>query len=111
MGWDAGLHRRLAVPFAIKDLGIENENSMRIRKLRDSESNDIDLLRQMADNRARLERLWKDVCESPEMEECEEIEAELDYINASIGLGLLEITGELEDVPSSEELLLEEASA
>lgn len=111
MGWDAGLHRRLAVPFAIKDLGIENENCMRIRKLRDSESNDIDLLRQIAENRARIEHLWKDVCENPEVEDDSKIEAELDYIHASIGLGLLEITGELEDVPCSEELLLEEATA
>jgi hypothetical protein len=111
MGWDAGLHRRLAVPFAIKDLGIENENCMRIRKLRDSECEDIDMLRQMADNRTRIERLWKDVCENPEVEGGAEIESELDYIHASIGLGLLEITGELEDVPCSEELLLEEATA
>ena len=105
------MHRRLAVPFAIKDLGIENEICMRIRKLRDSECNDVDMLRQMADNRARIERLWRDVCENPEVEGSSEIEAELDYIHASIGLGLLEITGELEDVPCSEDLLLEEATA
>lgn len=105
------MHRRLAVPFAIRKLGIENENCMRIRKLKGPESNDLDMLLQIAENRARIERLWKDVCESPDMEVGPEMDSDLDYISASVHLGLLEITGELEDVPCSEELLLEEAIA
>ena len=112
MGWDAGLNRKLAVPFAVKGLHRKDENrAVRIRILKDSEqdSDDLEFARKLAENRARIDSLLKDINKDPEVVDSQEIETELDYIQTSIQLGLLEITGELEEVPYSDELFEEAA--
>ena len=113
MGWDAGLNRKLAVPFAVKGLLRKDENRVvRIRILKDSEQDgdDLEIARKLAENRARIDGMLQDINEDPEVVDSPEIETELDYIQTSIQLGLLEITGELEEAPYSDELF-EEAVA
>jgi hypothetical protein len=113
MGWDAGLNRKLAVPFAVKGLlRMEENRVVRIRTLKDAEhdSDDLEVARKLAENRMRIEGLLEDIRKDPEVIDSPEIETELDYIQTSIQLGLLEITGELEEAPYSDELF-EEAVA
>ena len=102
------MNRRLAVPLAVKGLlGHEENRVVRIRALKNSEEQDpedIEIARKLAQNRERIEGIWKDLQRDPEFPDSPEIETELDYINATIQLGLLEITGELEEVPYSDEL-------
>jgi len=113
MGWDAGLNRKLAVPFAVKGLFRNEENRIvKIRILKDSEqdSDDFEVAMKLAENRMRIDGLLEDINKDPEVVDSPEIETELDYIQTSIQLGLLEITGELEEAPYSDELF-EEAAA
>ncbi len=113
MGWDAGLNRKLAVPLALGKLWENHGNRIeRARKLRDTEGDreDLRVWMTLADNRVRLERLSQDLEAFPEMADDDDLSDELDYINASIQLGLLEITGELEEIQSSDELF-EQATA
>ena len=112
MGWDAGLNRKLAVPLAVKGLFRKEENRVvRFRTLKDSEQDgdDLEFARKLAENRERIDGLLEDIDKDPEGVDSPEIETELDYIEASIQLGLLEITGELEEVPYSDELFEEAA--
>jgi hypothetical protein len=112
MGWDVELNRRLAVPLAVKGLLRKEENRVvRIRILKDSEqdSDDLEFARKLAENRVRIDGMLEDIDKDPEGIDSPEIETELDYIEASIQLGLLEITGELEEVPYSDELFEEAA--
>src|SRR5512137_3082365 len=107
MGWDAGLNRKLAVPLALGKLWENHENKVeRSRRLKemDGDPGDLRMLMKLADNRVRLESLISDLDNTSEMADDDELQDELDYINASIQLGLLEITGELEEIQSSEEL-------
>jgi hypothetical protein len=113
MGWDAGLNRKLAVPFAVKGLLRNEENrvvKVRILKDSDQDSDDLEVARKLVENRMRIEGLVEDINKDPEVVDSPEIETELDYIQTSIQLGLLEITGELEEAPYSDELF-EEAVA
>jgi len=113
MGWDAGLNRKLAVPFAVKGLLRYEENrvvKVRILKDSDQDSDDLEVARKLVENRMRIEGLVEDINKDPEVVDLPEIETELDYIQTSIQLGLLEITGELEEAPYSDELF-EEAVA
>jgi hypothetical protein len=112
MGWDAGLNRRLAVPLAVKGLCRKDENRVvRFRTLKDSEldGDDLEFARKLAENRARIDGLLEDIDKDPEVIDLPEIETELDYIQTSIQLGLIEIAGELEGVPYSDELFEEAA--
>ena len=71
---------------------------------------DIRLLMKLADNRIRLEKLSEDIEHDPDIADIDELQIDLDYINASIQLGLLEITGELEEIESADEIF-EQATA
>ena len=111
MGWDAAMDRKLAVPLALGRLWQHNENKMaRSRVLKDADGEDLRMLMTLADNRLRLEKLKDDLEGDFMLEDSEDMESELDYINASIKLGILEITGELEEIQSSDEVF-EEALA
>jgi hypothetical protein len=111
MGWDAGLDRKLAVPLALGRLWQHNENKMaRNRVLKDGNEEDLRMLMTLADNRERLQNLREDIENDPVFEDAEDMKNDLDYINAYIQLGILEITGELEEIQSSEEVF-EEALA
>jgi len=111
MGWDVGLNRKLAVPLALGRLWQHEEKKMaRSRILKDGDKEDLRMLMTLADNRVRLEKLRDDIERDPVFEDSEDMKNELDYINATIRLGILGITGELEEIQSSDEIF-EEALA
>ncbi len=97
------MNRKLAVPLAVSKV---QDRVIRTRILKDTEDvEDIKFLATLAENRFRLERLAKELESDREFYETEDITSELDYIEASVQLGLLEITGELEEIPASDEIL------
>jgi len=105
------LDRKLAVPLALGRLWQHEENKMaRSRILKDADEQDLRMLMTLADNRVRLEKLNEDIDRDPVFEDTEDMKNDLDYINASIQLGILEITGELEEIQNSDEVF-EEALA
>ena len=112
MGWDVALKRRLAVPLALmKHKSRKDVKNIKTRILKDEEDlGDLDILIKLAENRDRLDRLVSDIESDPEFVDTDEAKNELDYVNASIQLGLLEVTAELEEIPSSDDLF-EEAVA
>jgi hypothetical protein len=112
MGWDVGLNRRLAVPLALmKHKSQRDGKNIKTRILKDEEDlGDLDVLIKIAENRDRLDRLVSDIESDPEFVDTDEAKNELDYVNASIQLGLLEVTAELEEIPYSDDLF-EEAVA
>jgi hypothetical protein len=113
MGWDVGLHRRLAVPLALSDLEKCIENKLRKpRKLRksDDDPQDYKILQTLADNRVRIDSLLKDMEEDPIPFECSDVLSELDFIKANIQLGLLGVSSDLDETMSSDEIF-EEAIA
>ena len=103
------MNRRLAVPLAVRGLECAyNDRAIRVRTLRgDEDAEDIEILRKLAENKRRIDCLLKDLEDDPEVGETPETCSELDYIKASVQLGLLEITGELEETPYSDELFEE----
>ena len=112
MGWDVGLNRRLAVPLALmKHKSRRDAKNIKTRILKNEEDlGDLDILIKIAENRDRLDRLMSDIEGDPEFGDTDETKNELDYVNASIQLGLLEVTAELEEIPYSDDLF-EEAVA
>jgi len=107
------LNRKLAVPLAFeKGAYVIGNRTRKPRVLRESceDVEDLEIMKKLADNRMRLARLREDVEENPEVGDDGDIARELDYLKATIQLGLLEVTGELEEIPSSEEMF-EEAVA
>jgi len=111
MGWDVRVNRKLAVPLVLGRLWQHYENGMgRSRILKDADEEDLRMLMTLADNRVRLQKLKEDIERDPEFVESDEMRNDLDYVNASIQLGILEITGELEEIQSSDEIF-EEAIA
>jgi hypothetical protein len=82
---------------------------VRCRTLRSTECNleEFTVLSKLADNRARIEKLENDIALRPESIDCSDIVNELDYLKTSVGIGLTEISVEIEDVPTSEEILAE----
>jgi hypothetical protein len=110
MGWDAELNRRLTVPLVVKTAETRSAGRMtRCRTLRSTgcDPEEFTVLSKLADNRARIEKLEKNFELRPESIDCSDIVNELDYLKASVGIGLTEIRVEIEDVPTSEEIFAE----
>ncbi|MGQ9587946.1 MAG: hypothetical protein ACUVT7_06160 [Thermoplasmata archaeon] len=107
------MNRRLVVPLAFERAGREaGGRTRKPRTLRESceDGEDLEILKKLAENRMRLARLQEDIERDPEVIDDDDIANELDYLKATIQLGLLEVTGELEEIPTSEEVF-EEAVA
>lgn len=106
------MHRRLVVPIAVKDLGTGSMGRMvRTRKLKTgSDDDESELLRKLTENRMRLDRISRELEVHPEYVDTQEIQNELDYLKANIQVGLVELSGEIEELPTAEELV-EEALA
>ncbi len=89
----------------------KDAKNIKTRILKDEEDlGDLDILIKLSENRERLNNLMSDIESDPEFVDTDEAKNELDYVNASIQLGLLEVTAELEEMPSSDDLF-EEAIA
>lgn len=107
------MKRKLAVPIALRNVEVLDRNRMvRERSLRQDrcDPEDYEILRKLAENRTRIERLERDMDFSPHAFGCDDIVNELEYLKAEIEVGILECATEIEDVPSSEDLLMQEAA-
>ncbi len=86
-------------------------NLVRIIREADDYADDADMMRRVAENRMRLDVLSKQIEEDfPDDYDPEDVKSELDYIEASIQLGILQLTGELSEGQTSEELFEEEVA-
>lgn len=106
------MKRKLAVPIAVEQSRRNQVDPIfrtRFLRLSDEDSEEHEILAKLADNRARIEALVREMEESPGDFDADDSN-DLDYLKASIQLGLLEITGEMEEIPYSDELF-EEAIA
>ncbi len=87
-------------------------NLLRIIRESDEYSDDADTLRKVAENRMRLDTLMRELEEDfPEDYDPDDFTTELDYIKASVQLGILQLTGELQESHTADELFEEEVSA
>ncbi len=114
MRWDAEMMRKLAVPIALRNVGALDRNTMtRTRTLRTSHegSEEYHILATLAENRARIERLHREMDHFHHDVECADIVNELEYLKADIELSLVDIATDIEEMPSSEDILLQEAEA
>lgn len=106
------MKRRLAVPIALCNVGAFGRNTMRrTRKLKatDDDLDDYHVLAALASNRARIERLAGDIEHLQHDVDCTDVLNELEYLKADIELGLMEVSAEIEDSPTAEDILLQEA--
>lgn len=107
-GWDDELIRRSAVPLALEGMRWDHSgrpNLVRIIREADDYSDDAEIMRKVADNRLRLDALGRQIEEDfIEDFDPDDFAAELDYIKASIQLGILQLTGELEEGQTSDEI-------
>lgn len=106
------MQRKLAVPIVLGSAEFCRKQT-RPRKLshRIEDPEEYAILTKLAENRMRIERLEKDIATSCEGFDCSDIVNELDFLKANIQIGLLEVTNDLEEIPTSEEILQEEALA
>jgi hypothetical protein len=110
MGWDARLNRRLAVPVVVNSLTANDlPGFARTRTLRTDiyEPEEFETLCKLAENRVRIDRLRLDLETSPCGIGPINIPNELDYLKAEIGLELLEMVGDIDEIPGSEEFMAE----
>ena len=99
------LNRKLAVPIALG--GFENSDENRIvrtLKISDDSSEDARVLLTLATNRMVLKSMERDIEAERITLDPDDIAEELDFINASIRIGLMEISEELDKIPTSEQL-------
>jgi hypothetical protein len=104
--------RKLAVPIALRNVGVFDRNTMtRTRTLRapHEDSEEYHILATLAENRARIERLHRGMDHVQHHAECADIVNELEYLKADIELSLVDIEADIEEMPSSEDILLQEA--
>ena len=86
-------------------------NLLRIIREAEEYSDDAEILHKVAENRLRLDTLTRQLEEDfPEDYDPEDFTAELDYIKASVQLGILQLTGELQETQTSDELFEEEVA-
>ena len=102
------MNRKLAVPLAVTKIH-RGGGVIRTRILKnDDVLDDLEIITKLAHSKARLDRLCEDIKEDPRCRrERPDLTAELDFLETSIKLDLLQLTGELEESPYSEELFEE----
>lgn len=109
------MKRRLAVPIALRNVELHDMNMItKTRALRvppPGDPEDYRILSVLAENKARIDRLQNDLCAISPDADCTDILNELEYLKADIELELLGVDAEVEDVPSSEDILSQEAEA
>jgi len=87
-------------------------NLIRIIREADEYSDDADIMRKVAENRMRLDALTRQVEEDfAEDYDPDDFTSELDYIKASIQLGILQLTGELQETLTSDEIFESEVQS
>ncbi|UCE91354.1 MAG: hypothetical protein JSV90_08075 [Methanobacteriota archaeon] len=102
--------RRSAVPLAIESMNRLVPTGV-VKKRRKLKASGVDpdtrrVLNKLAENRMRIETLERGVWECADID-CSEVIGEIDLLRSNIELGLVEIAGGLDEVPTSEEVLAE----
>lgn len=113
MGWDAEVKRRLAVPIALRNMQTHDVNKVtKMRSLKHSaeDGDEFSIISKLAENRLRIKDLQEMVNLNPNEIDCHEIINELEFLRADIELGLKEVEVEIEALPSSEDILLQEVA-
>lgn len=106
--------RKLAVPIALRNVGFADRNMMtRTRTLKSVQDDPEEhhILAKLAENRAMIERLHAEIGHARSEVDCTDIVNELEYLKADIELSLVEIATDIEEMPSSEEILAQESEA
>ena len=86
-------------------------NLVRIIRETEEYSDDAEMMRKVAENRLRLDTMMRDLEEDfPEDYDPDDFTSELDYIKASVQLGILQLTGELQESQSADEIFDEEVA-
>jgi len=114
MRWDAKMMRKLAVPIALRNVGFIDRNTMtRTRTLKPSQDDPAEyhVLAKLAENRTRIDRLHRDIDHAGHDVDCTDIVNELEYLKADIELSLVEVATDIDEMPSAEEILSQEAEA
>jgi hypothetical protein len=112
MRWDAKMMRKLAVPIALRNVGSLDTNVItrtRILKPSKDDPEEYHILAGLAENRARIERLHREIDHVVQEVDCSGIANELEYLKTDIELSLIEVSAEIEDMPSAEDVLSQEA--
>jgi len=113
------VNRKLAVPLvpeaspeldSIWSAHMRRAPKTRILKEHGDDTEDLKVLMKLADTRLRLERLKSEFDQLTDIDCPDDLVAELDYVKATVSLGLLEVMGELSGIEGSDEIL-EEAAA
>lgn len=102
--------RRSTVPIALDSMNRLVPTGA-VKKRRKLKASGVDpdtsrVLSKLAENRMRIESLERGVWECSGVE-CSDIIEEIDFLRSNIELGLVEIAGGLEEVPTSDEILAE----
>lgn len=99
------MNRKLAVPLAVRKVS-RSGGIIRTRILKnDDVLDDLDMVTRLAQTKVRLDRLCEDIEEDPRCRrERPDLTAELDFLETSIKLDILQLTAELEESPYSDEL-------
>ena len=107
--------RRSAVPLVLDGIRKDHPsrpNLIRIIREADDYSDEAEMMRRVAENRLRLDALTREVEEDfAEDYDSDDFSLELDYIKTSIQLGILQLTGELQATPTSDEIFESEISS
>ncbi len=102
--------RRSVVPIALDSMNrlVPTGAVKRRRKLKvsGSDPDSSRVLSRLAENRMRIESLERGVWECSDFE-CSDIVEEIDLLRSNIELGLVEIAGGLDEVPTSDEIIAE----
>ena len=99
------MNRKLAVPLAVKKVD-RSGGVIRTRILKnDDVLDDLDVVTRLAQTKARLDKLFMDIEQDPvSRHERPDTTAELDFLETSIKLDILQLTAELEESPYSDEI-------
>ena len=102
------MYRRLAVPVAVRNMEYHRASGVgQFRRVREDglDRLDVHIMRQISENRQRIEEIRQGLESWEGSFDGSDIQNELDYVRANIQLSMIGIAGELEDVPSSDEII------
>lgn len=106
--------RRSAVPLVLEGIRKDHPgrpNLLRIIRETEEYSDEAEIMHKVAENRMRLDALTRQVEEDfAEDYDPDDFTSELDYIKTSIQLGILQLTGELQETLTSDEIFESEAA-
>lgn len=104
------MFRKLATPLALENDPGSDNRILRTLRISNDDPDDARVLLTLAANRMMIKKLERDLEDDRMVFDLESLSEELDMIKTSIRVGLLEVSNELDEIPSSEQIF-EEAIA